>query len=1196
MNPGKSSMIRSALAAPLAFFFCAQSATAEDQLQLLSTPAPSRSTNTTSNNARGLRQSPFILEAEGRPDRPADIGGELDLEQAILLLQDKEYTEAIPLLEDALKRMPTVEAIWEALGWAYYGAGRTQDTEILWRQYATLRPDSPKAHSLLAQLAILRSDWHAADQHLSEGLRLEPQNFDIRFWYAQNLLRLGRLEQSLAIFQTLVTEDDLRYDVKIDLARVFTLVQEYEKSLDLWEEIVDAFPDNVDFRTEYARILMLTGGLEEADEQARMILEKDPAQIPIVMLRSDVAELSNIPDSIVRSLTELIEQTEDEETRAHIRVRLAARYVILHRKHAKLWPIELALAQYQAAIETVPHDVSWLNQYAAIALLARQPREAERIINRILKEINPYNQEALRSRFELAMLERNYDLAELALDDYYDRFAPNNPYRHFDHARIAVQRGSFFRALDELEKFEEAGHKGAILTLLYHGLTESEWMAVTSTRRLQEQLMALQSAGYTFIPVSDIPAYMKGDRGIAAFRTLPPPWLARQVDNIRYAFTGNRKIENISALPPQKVAVVTFDDGERSSFRLGTPIAEDLQIPFWMAVITHIEELNAPIYAAWEEIRQYFQTGAWEIGSHTMRNNTDRPAGPPPAPPAAPLPNRVWLPERNRLETIREWTRRVRHEFEESRRLIEKHLELEPGQFMAVAYPYSNIGQATGSNVARLLNPIRTILNEASRVHTLGFIVDEMGYTTPDDNLLMIRRYEPAWDAEAEDVLEHALTTHPVMMARRMRAEIAVLSDRPYLAKQQIGLLRRDGYPDKKLRELQAFAENRSIMRLDSASLHDPENRKPVFLKPSNLYIAGSYHENQSNEEIRQRYGQARAGLNLNPRVGIEGTFRKGTIDQTVTTNIWFTVPRTDFSSSSETRTETINGVTTVSSVQVRTANTRNAQTNRTERYAYSADIEELRAALTLRVSDDAYVGVTFGEKRLDFAPGRGRQPGTESATVMSLSASWRPYYALTISASYNQDLVPSARQKIYYDALAVGIFWKLRDSWELNTSTRYASYRDKNALLSVSGSSVWELIQRQGIWGGIEGAIYTMDDESDLYWTPYWDTRYAGLLRLRRRYPLYMFEVDLRIGQQREKGRPAAINEYRNLKAQAAADGTWDAGSGPGSPLTTFVGVSGSWRQRIWHHWDLFMNANINFLKDYSEHDVAVGVQLNFE
>lgn len=1148
-------------------------------------------------SARYLQRDPFVLEPGGATEALEAPARETKLETAILLLQDKEYAEVIPLLEAELERIPTVEAVWEGLGWAYYGVGRVDDAESLWQKYVALRPDSPKAHSLLAQLAILRSDWRDADKHLSRGVELDPGNFDIRYWYSQNLFRLGRLETAVQIMEALVKEDDMRYDVKTDLARVYVLLQDYEAGLDLWEEIVDVFPDNLDFRTEYARALMLTGGLEEADEQARRILAEDPDRLPVMMLRADVAELSKLPEEMIPALKALIGQAEDDEIRAQLKVRLAVRYIILNREDAKQWPLEPALDLYAAATDAVPDYVPWLNQYAALALRAGRPRVARRITDHVLKEINPYNQQALRSRFELAMVKRDYDAAERALDEVYARLDPGNPYRFFDRARIEVARGRFLNAMDELDKFEEAGHKGAVLTLLYHGLTESEWMAMTSTRRLREHLTALLDAGYTFIPVSDIPEYLRGERARPSDRPGKMPWLARQVDNVRYAFTGRRQHVRLSDLPPEKVAVVTFDDGDRSSFLLGTPVAEDLQIPFWMAIITHIEELNALIYAAWEEIRAYHETGVWEMGSHTMWANTDMPSGPEPSPLIAPLPNRVWLPERNRLETMREWSRRVRHEFEGSRELIEQRLDLEPGEFMAVAYPYGDVGQSEGSNVARLINPVRTILNEASRMHSLGFIVEERGYTTPDDNMLLMRRYEPAWDAEAEDVLEHALMTHPVFMARHLRAEIAALSDRPYLAKRQLELLRRDGYPERQLRELRTFVESRSPAGRVSMATEDDsaDGRRRALLRPSNLYVAGDYRVNQANEEIRLRNGDFRAGLNINPVLNIDFLYREGSIKQRYTTNIWFTIPRTERFTSTETRQETVDGVTTVVSVRSDSSTTRDVQTNRVERYFFEAEVEEIRGAVNLRLDDATTLSLSAGQKMVIYEEGFEREAGRERKTVGTVAISWSPYTALRLGASYNRDLVPSARKTIPYDAAGLGILWRIADEWEFTGGASYASYRDKNSLLGVNGASFWELIQRQGIWLGAEAEVYSMSDDSPYYWSPYWDTRYAGVLRLRKNYPFYNFKADLRIGQQQEKGRPEDIIRYRNLRAQAAADGTWDPGPRPGSGWSSFVGVAGEYRQRIWRRFDLIINGSTNFLRDYSEHDVSLGLQLNF-
>lgn len=1139
-------------------------------------------------------RAPFTLQDGEADPRPKEAAND-ELEKAILLMQEKDYAQAIPLLENSLKYNPTVEAIWEALGWSYYHTGRAQEAEQLWNQYLTLRPDSPKAYSLLAQLALLRNDWRAADKFLEGSLKQDPKSYDIRYWYAQNLFRLGRLDPAVKIFEKLVEEDEFRFDVKIDLARIYGLVQRYEDSLDLWSQIVAEIPENLDFRTDYARALMLAGSLEEGDDQARRVLAEDPARWTAMNIRADIAEIAQVPEEMVKSLRQLIEDAQDDAIRAKLQIRLGARLVVLGRKDPVKWPLTMALEQYEAAIAILPNYVPWRNQYAQIALMAHQIEKSRQTVDLILKEFNPHNQAALRTRYEIEMTVRDYNAAEQALNEMYDDYQPDNPFRDLDVARLEIQRGRYQNAMDALDRLEEAGNH-TVFTLLYHGLTESEWMALTSSRRLFEQLSALKNAGFSFIAPSDIPEYLKnGQRRLE--KSGPKPWLARLVEGVHFAFTGERKTPKTEDVRPAKVAAVTFDDGLRTSFQLGSPIAEELGITFGMAVITSLEELNAPIYAAWEEIRAAHESGLWEIYSHLMYANTDSPIGPESDPKVYNLVNRVWLPNRNRLETLREWNTRIRREFEESRARIEQHLGLTPGEPMAVAYPYSEIGQEEGSNVAKLVNPIRAVLNESSRVYQLGFVVGGSGYTFPGDNPLMIRRYEPGWDEDAEEVVEAALSQHPVFAARKMRAEIATLLDQPYLAEKQIELLRRDGYPDKLLRELINFTQNRIPTGSPSGSLDqaDRAGTSRKRLRPSNLYVAAAYRENQSNEQIVQSQGEIRGGLNLSAAVGIEASYRAGTIDQTVTSNYWFEVKKSETTSSLETRTETVNGTNTTTVVAIETTTTRPVQTNRVEKYDYSADVEVIRAALTLRINDQATLFANLGQKTLSLQSGYLQAASTDTELVATLSMVWRPYKALQVLASFDHDLIPSARRMISYDSFYVNTLWKVNDSWDLTGDSRYWSLSDKNAMTMVAISSFWRLFERQGIWGGLESSIYTMDEKSDFYWSPYWDTRFAGVLRLRRTYQDYFFQFDVRLGRQKEDARPEVMNEWLSLQAQAEKDGTWSAGESPEMDWDTFVGIGGDYRQRIWRHLDLIGTINVNFLRNYSEHDVNVGFQYNF-
>ena len=53
---------------------------------------------------------------------------------------------------------------------------------------------------------------------------------------------------------------------------------------------------------------------------------------------------------------------------------------------------------------------------------------------------------------------------------------------------------------------EAAAARDAVFTLLYTGLTESDWTPATSVRRLHEHILSLQREGFTLVSPADIPS------------------------------------------------------------------------------------------------------------------------------------------------------------------------------------------------------------------------------------------------------------------------------------------------------------------------------------------------------------------------------------------------------------------------------------------------------------------------------------------------------------------------------------------------------------------------------------------------------------------------------------------------------------------------------------------------------------------
>jgi tetratricopeptide (TPR) repeat protein len=95
----------------------------------------------------------FFLEKAVELDRTG-VPGLVYLSR--IYLDDRNYAEAVPLLERAHERDPENHGVMVNLGLAYRGVGRLQDAERLYRQALAQLPSDP---SPLMNLAILYGDY-----------------------------------------------------------------------------------------------------------------------------------------------------------------------------------------------------------------------------------------------------------------------------------------------------------------------------------------------------------------------------------------------------------------------------------------------------------------------------------------------------------------------------------------------------------------------------------------------------------------------------------------------------------------------------------------------------------------------------------------------------------------------------------------------------------------------------------------------------------------------------------------------------------------------------------------------------------------------------------------------------------------------------------------------------------------------------
>ncbi|MBU1694194.1 MAG: hypothetical protein KKC51_09560, partial [Verrucomicrobia bacterium] len=554
-----------------------------------------------------------------------------------------------------------------------------------------------------------------------------------------------------------------------------------------------------------------------------------------------------------------------------------------------------------------------------------------------------------------------------------------------------------------------------------------------------------------------------------------------------------------------------------------------------------------------------------------------------------PLPNLLWLEEKNRQESLREYYARLRYEFQTSKRLIARALDVEESHVAGVAYPMGDVGQVTFCNID-LFNVPEAVLNEAELHYRRGFLQSRFGFSMKLDNPMMLQRWEPDRHDDSQDVLRHILVNHPVFLARRTRAEIAAMQGEMHLALDTIKQLKRDGYPEKDLAELSEYVQRRlaRLVPVPEAVKDetDKETARPIDIRHPYLGVEGS--STKANVMIDEWRVAAKGGFNINPRLTIEGRVGVGNITQEVTSNFWTEVFTTNITQRQDITTTTTNGTITVKDETVVSIVQELQGTNivTTTNYASSETMAGLAAAY---IFPNGSVGA-FDIRQRTFD---GDLAG-ESVITYALEYTWRPALAIDMAARYEHDMMPSARKVIEYDGGALGAVWRARDWWNATGSAAYRSLDDGNSLLRLMMENFWRISDRYDIWLGLHDSLVTTDLDSDLYWTPYWDQRHFLILRLRRSYPNYFGMVRVNVGAQKDKARPEEKARYNERRARAEGQG-WHPGANPDGGWDRLVGLGVSLRRRWANGWEIQGEASVNALRDQTERSMAGSVIYRF-
>lgn len=247
------------------------------------------------------------------------MGENMQVAEAISLLQNLEFAAAKSLCEKLLVLDPKNAQVWHLFGLADAQQGNLEVAVESLKTATTLAPTNANYHFNLALAYNRLGQFEPAEASYREVI-LQRRGFREAYINLGTLLvQQGRPQEAVAVLEELlkVCKDDS--ETHYNLANLFSLTDNVEVAIHHYRRSIELSPDFANARENLTRDLLKQGQTQEAQQVLRDWLDHEPSSsMALHMLASLSGE--NVPD---RCDDEYIRQTFDENFSGQFEEQLA---------------------------------------------------------------------------------------------------------------------------------------------------------------------------------------------------------------------------------------------------------------------------------------------------------------------------------------------------------------------------------------------------------------------------------------------------------------------------------------------------------------------------------------------------------------------------------------------------------------------------------------------------------------------------------------------------------------------------------------------------------------------------------------------------------------------------------------------------------------------------------------------------------
>jgi arylsulfatase A-like enzyme/Tfp pilus assembly protein PilF len=183
---------------------------------------------------------------EGGPDPKERIGIANLLYEALVDMEQEQYQEAAPILEQVLKQEPNTPIAFLQLGRAYMSLKEYQKAVTPLRSLVEKKPDDAFARYELGCALVKIGNWDEALPHFEAAVSQMTGSAMMHFYLALVYQRISRMDEATREFQSALRVDPKNFPANLLLGRLFLIQRRATDALPYLRKAAKLRPDSID--------------------------------------------------------------------------------------------------------------------------------------------------------------------------------------------------------------------------------------------------------------------------------------------------------------------------------------------------------------------------------------------------------------------------------------------------------------------------------------------------------------------------------------------------------------------------------------------------------------------------------------------------------------------------------------------------------------------------------------------------------------------------------------------------------------------------------------------------------------------------------------------------------------------------------------------------------------------------------------